>query len=98
MVDGRNFFNDAAALPVPVAPDTVWKICHACGGTGTNSGSGSSSSSKSRPNLRNDGGGDAMRASPMSCYAVRLRPGEELKSALAVFTWKMGLRVRENVL
>ena len=33
-------------------------------------------------------------ASPMMCYALRLRPGEELKGALADFASDRGIRVR----
>ena len=35
-------------------------------------------------------------ASPMMCYALRLRPGEELKGALAEFASNRGIRVRET--
>lgn len=34
-------------------------------------------------------------ASPMVCYALRLRPGEELKGALTDFVSDRGIRVRE---
>lgn len=35
--------------------------------------------------------------SPTMCYAVRLRPGEELKSTLMAFCAEMGLRVSEGM-
>lgn len=54
-------------------------------------GGGSGNSSGVVPNNKTG-------ASPMLCYALRLRPGEELKSALAQFASDRGIRVSETVM
>lgn len=46
--------------------------------------------------IRNGGGGvevESMGPSQMLCYAIRLRPGDELKGALASFALEMNLKV-----
>lgn len=53
-------------------------------------GDGSRSSTRCDSSGRH---GDTI-ASPMLCYALRLRPGQELKGALAEFTSDKGIRVR----